>query len=42
MILKKLVSLYKVAFKGNQNKDFPQDPIEQLQAAIDAVFRFME
>lgn len=36
--LKDLVSLYKVAFKGNQNKDFPQDPMEQLQASIDAVF----
>ena len=36
--LKNLVELYKVAFKGNQNKDFPQDPIEQLQASIDAVF----
>ncbi len=36
--LKKLVELYKIAFKGNQNKDFPQQPLEQLQAAIDAVF----
>jgi len=36
--LKELVNLYKVAFKGNQNKDFPQDPMEQLQASIDAVF----
>ena len=36
--LRELVALYKVAFKGNQSKDFPQDPLEQLQAAIDAVF----
>jgi pyruvate,orthophosphate dikinase len=36
--LKELVRLYKIAFKGNQNKDFPQDPIVQLQASIDAVF----
>ncbi|MBI9105363.1 MAG: pyruvate, phosphate dikinase [Spirochaetales bacterium] len=36
--LKELVHLYKIAFKGNQNKDFPQDPMEQLQASIDAVF----
>ncbi|MDC7226693.1 MAG: pyruvate, phosphate dikinase [Spirochaetales bacterium] len=36
--LKELVGLYKIAFKGNQNEDFPQDPVIQLQAAIDAVF----
>ena len=36
--LQELVTLYKVAFKGNQNEDFPQDPVAQLQAAIDAVF----
>lgn len=36
--LKELVSLYKAAFKKDQNKDFPQDPVVQLQAAIDAVF----
>ena len=36
--LKELVKLYKEAFKKNQNADFPQDPYQQLQAAIDAVF----
>ncbi len=36
--LKELVTLYKKAFRKNQNADFPQDPYAQLQAAIDAVF----
>ncbi len=36
--LKKLVSLYKDAFKKVQKKPFPQDPMVQLQGAIDAVF----
>ena len=36
--LKKLVSLYKEAFEKNQNREFPQEPMVQLQAAIDAVF----
>ena len=36
--LKKIVELYKIAFKGNQNEDFPQEPLKQLQDAINAVF----
>ncbi|MDC7125911.1 MAG: pyruvate, phosphate dikinase, partial [Spirochaetales bacterium] len=36
--LENLVELYKAAFKKDQNKDFPQNPLVQLQAAIDAVF----
>ncbi len=36
--LKKVVELYKKAFKKAQKHDFPQDPMAQLQAAIDAVF----
>ncbi|MBN2651859.1 MAG: pyruvate, phosphate dikinase [Spirochaetales bacterium] len=36
--LKELVKLYKVAFKKSQGRDFPQDPTEQLWAAIGAVF----
>lgn len=36
--LKKLVELYKKAYKQRLKKAFPQDPLEQLQAAIDAVF----
>ena len=33
-----MVELYKKAFKKAQKYDFPQDPMEQLQASIDAVF----
>ncbi len=36
--LKKLVDLYKKAYKAKLKKAFPQDPLEQLHAAIDAVF----
>ncbi len=36
--LKKLVELYKKAYKAKLKKAFPQDPLEQLHAAIDAVF----
>lgn len=36
--LEKLVELYKKAYKAKLKKAFPQDPLEQLHAAIDAVF----
>ncbi len=36
--LKTLVELYKIAYKKELKKDFPQDPMDQLRAAIDAVF----
>ena len=36
--LKTLVNLYKKAYKKELKKDFPQDPMDQLRAAIDAVF----
>ncbi len=36
--LKKVVKLYKAAYKKFIKKDFPQDPMVQLWAAIDAVF----
>lgn len=36
--LKKVVDLYKKAYKKQLKEDFPQDPADQLQAAIDAVF----
>ena len=36
--LEKLVDLYKAAYKKVLKKSFPQDPKEQLWAAIDAVF----
>jgi len=36
--LKKIVDLYKKAYKKQLKEDFPQEPLEQLWAAIDAVF----
>ncbi len=36
--LKQLVDKYKKAYKAKLKKAFPQDPVEQLHAAIDAVF----
>ena len=36
--LKKLVQLYKDAYKKEAGRNFPQDPKEQLNLAIDAVF----
>ncbi len=36
--LKELVDRYKKAYKASLKKAFPQDPVEQLHAAIDAVF----
>ncbi|MBO7486165.1 MAG: pyruvate, phosphate dikinase [Spirochaetaceae bacterium] len=36
--LEKLVSNYKVIYKKHTGKDFPQDPVEQMWGAIDAVF----
>jgi len=36
--LKKLIPLYKNIIKEQSGKDFPQDPYQQLQAAIEAVF----
>ncbi len=36
--LQQLVDKYKKAYKAKLKKAFPQDPIEQLHAAIDAVF----
>ncbi|NLF82899.1 MAG: pyruvate, phosphate dikinase, partial [Candidatus Gastranaerophilales bacterium] len=37
--LKKLIPIYKNIIKEHSGKEFPQDPYEQLQAAIEAVFR---
>ena len=34
--LKKVVEQYKKAYKKALKEDFPQDPADQLQAAIDA------
>jgi pyruvate, orthophosphate dikinase len=36
--LQKVVEEYKKAYKSHMKKDFPQDPVDQLQKAIDAVF----
>ncbi|MDR3334862.1 MAG: pyruvate, phosphate dikinase [Treponema sp.] len=36
--LKKLVSRYKKIIKNQTDRDFPQDPLDQLWGAIDAVF----
>jgi pyruvate,orthophosphate dikinase len=36
--LKKLVDTYKAIIKKDTGKDFPQDPKQQLQMSIDAVF----
>ncbi len=36
--LEKLVEAYKAAYKKHQKSNFPQDPMKQLNAAIDAVF----
>ncbi len=36
--LKSLIPAYKELIKSETGKDFPQDPYEQLQAAIEAVF----
>jgi len=36
--LEKLVSNYKVIYKKYTGNDFPQDPVEQMWGAIDAVF----
>jgi len=36
--LKKVVQLYKAAYKKHTKKDFPQSPTQQLWAAIEAVF----
>ncbi|ADK80843.1 pyruvate, phosphate dikinase [Sediminispirochaeta smaragdinae] len=36
--LQKVVTEYKKAYKKHMKSDFPQDPVEQLQKAIDAVF----
>ncbi|OJF75952.1 MAG: pyruvate, phosphate dikinase [Treponema sp. CETP13] len=36
--LEKLVNMYKKLYKKYTNTDFPQDPIEQMWGAIDAVF----
>jgi pyruvate,orthophosphate dikinase len=40
--LKELVAEYKKIYKTQTKKDFPDDPVEQLQNAIDAVFRSWE
>lgn len=37
--LKKIVEKYKVAFKQKAWRDFPQDPIEQIKLATEAVFK---
>ena len=36
--LKKLVNRYKEIYKKNTGKDFPQNPVEQMWGAINAVF----
>ncbi|HUX51378.1 MAG TPA: pyruvate, phosphate dikinase [Spirochaetia bacterium] len=36
--LKEVVRLYKQVYKAGTKEDFPQDPIKQLWASIDAVF----
>ncbi|WP_020614171.1 pyruvate, phosphate dikinase [Sediminispirochaeta bajacaliforniensis] len=36
--LQKVVTEYKKAYKKHMKSDFPQDPVDQLQKAIDAVF----
>jgi pyruvate,orthophosphate dikinase len=36
--LKELVKRYKAVYKAHVHADFPQDPIEQLMASINAVF----
>src|SRR5258708_36364658 len=40
--LKELVKRYKAVYKSHVGKDFPQDPKEQLWAAIMAVFNSWE
>ncbi|HNO26940.1 MAG TPA: PEP/pyruvate-binding domain-containing protein, partial [Leptospiraceae bacterium] len=37
--LKKIVDKYKIAFKQKAWRDFPQDPIEQIKLATEAVFK---
>ncbi|MDR1168717.1 MAG: pyruvate, phosphate dikinase [Heliobacteriaceae bacterium] len=37
--LKSLIPAYKAIIRQHTGEDFPQDPYEQLQAAIEAVFR---
>ena len=37
--LKKIIAEYKKLVKKETGKDFPQDPLEQLVQARDAVFR---
>ncbi len=36
--LQKIVEEYKKAYKAHMKSDFPQDPLDQLQKSIDAVF----
>jgi len=38
-MLKEMVAMQKVMYKKETKEDFPQDPIEQLKRARDAVFR---
>ena len=38
-MLKEMVAMQKVMYKKETGEDFPQDPIEQLKRARDAVFR---
>ncbi len=40
--LKELCEEFKVFYKKNKKQDFPQDPMEQLWGAIDAVFNSWE
>ena len=37
--LKEIIAAYKVMYKGEIGKDFPQDPKDQLMEAVAAVFR---
>ncbi len=37
--LRELVDIFKALYKKEKGEDFPQDPVEQLKAARDAVFR---
>ena len=40
--LRRVVDLYLKAYTKSAGTTFPQDPVQQLWGAIDAVFGFME
>ena len=37
--LEELITAYKVVYKGSTGNDFPQDPYQQLEKAVEAVFK---